>query len=128
MNCSISPPTLKGLLKCFHKWQLKSSNGMQILSRILEAVTKTRSFITDSFLLLLLCYFQFRKETEKVNKCIMIVFHYSAKYRHVLKLTDRNQNENIGTRQDNMNKSFTPYYPKVHHSIRAIPKWDGCIV
>ena len=60
----------------------------QILLRILEAVTKTRSFITDSFLLP--CYFQFRKETEKVNKCIMIVFHYSEKYRHVLKLTDRN--------------------------------------
>ena len=94
----------------------------QILSRILEAVTKTRSFITDSFLLLLLCYFQFRKETEKVNKCIMIVFHYSEKYRHVLKLTDRNQNEKMGTRQDKMNKSFTPYYPKAHHSIRAIPK------
>lgn len=98
---------------------------MQILSRIIEAVTKTRSFITDSFLLLLLCYFSLVSVSErnrKVNKCIMIVFHYSEKYRHVLKLTDRNQNEKIGTRQDNMNKSFTPYYPKVHHSIKAIPK------
>ena len=92
------------------------------VTNIRSTVTKTRSFITDSFLLLLLCYFQFRKETEKVNKCIMIVFHYSAKYRHVPKLTDRNQNEKMGTRQDNMNKSFTPYYPKVHHSISAIPK------
>ena len=100
------------------KWQILS----RIATNIRSTVTKTRSFITDSFLLLLLCYFQFRKETEKVNKCIMIVFHYSEKYRHVLKLTDRNQNEKIGTRQDNMNKSFTPYYPTVHRSIRAIPK------
>ena len=84
----------------------------QILSRILEAVTKTRSFITDSFLLLLLCYFQLRKETEKVNKCIMIVFHYSAKYRHVPKLTDRNQNEKMGTRQDNMNNHLHPTIQK----------------
>ena len=92
------------------------------VTNIRSTVTKIRSLITDSFLLLLLCYFQFRKETEKVNKCIMIVFHYSEKYRHVLKLTDRNQNEKMGSRQDNMNKSFTPYYPKEHHSIRATPK------